>query len=35
MEGFAKIAIQTAVVGIGIALLGYALLVTAWMVPTQ
>jgi len=35
LEGFAKLAIRTVVVGISIALLGYALLVTAWMVPTQ
>jgi hypothetical protein len=35
MDGFAKLAIQTVVVGIGFTLLGYALLITAWMVPTQ
>jgi hypothetical protein len=35
MEGFAKLAIQTVVVGNSFALLGYALLITAWMVPIQ
>jgi CHASE2 domain-containing sensor protein len=29
-----KVFIQTAAVIIGIALLGYALLITAWMTPT-
>jgi Protein of unknown function (DUF1153) len=35
MDGFAKLAIRTVVIGISFALLGYALLITAWIVRTQ
>jgi hypothetical protein len=31
----AKLAIQVAVIAIGIAVLGYILFITAWMVPTS